>query len=40
MTDAQIIALEVFFIGLIALAGLVIGYVAYLVLSRLYKGQR
>ncbi|WP_300344160.1 hypothetical protein [Nesterenkonia sp.] len=40
MTDAQILALEVFFIGLLVLSVVTISWIAWVVLSRLYKGQR
>jgi len=40
MTDAQLLSLEVFFIGLLVMAILVIGWISWVVLSRLYKGQR
>lgn len=40
MTEAQILALEVFFIGLLVVVTFIIGWIAWVVLSRLYKGQR
>lgn len=40
MTEAQILALEVFFIGLLVVVTIIIGWIAWIVLSRLYKGQR
>ncbi|GAA4912423.1 MULTISPECIES: hypothetical protein [Nesterenkonia] len=40
MTEAQILALEIFFIGLLVLVTILIAYISYVVLSRLYKGQR
>lgn len=40
MEDAQLLALEVFFISLLVAAVLVIGWISWVVLSRLYKGQR
>lgn len=40
MTEAQILALEIFFIGLLVLVTIIIAYIAYVVVSRLYKGQR
>ncbi|WP_264080522.1 hypothetical protein [Nesterenkonia natronophila] len=40
MSDAQILALEVFFIGLLVLSVIVIGWISFVVLSRLFKGQR
>ncbi|WP_267873132.1 hypothetical protein [Nesterenkonia sedimenti] len=40
MSDAQILALEIFFIGLLVSAVLVIGWISFVVLSRLFKGQR
>lgn len=40
MTDAQLLSLEVFFIGLLVATILVIGWIGWVVLSRLYKGQR
>lgn len=40
MSEAQILALEVFFIGLLVISVLVIGWISLVVLSRLFKGQR
>ena len=40
MSDAQLLALEVFFIGLLVTVVIVIGWISWVVLSRLYKGQR
>lgn len=40
MSDAQLLALEVFFIGLLVSVTLVIAWIGWIVLSRLYKGQR
>ncbi len=40
MTDAQLLALEIFFIGLLVTVSVIIAYIAYVVVSRLYKGQR
>lgn len=40
MTEAQILALEIFFVGLIVLVAVMVAWIAYVVLSRLYKGQR
>lgn len=40
MSEAQILALEIFFIGLLGISVLVIGWISFLVISRLYKGQR
>ena len=40
MTDAQLLSLEVFFIGLLVAVTLVIVWIGWVVLSRLYKGQR
>lgn len=40
LTDGQILGLEIFFIGLLLLVTFIIGWIAWVVLSRLYKGQR
>lgn len=40
MTEAQILALEIFFVGLIAAAALAVTWIAFITISRLYKGQR
>ncbi|MDR5712155.1 hypothetical protein [Nesterenkonia flava] len=40
MSEAQILALEIFFIGLLVTVTIIIGWIAFVVLSRLYKGQR
>ncbi|WP_279526782.1 hypothetical protein [Nesterenkonia sphaerica] len=40
MSDAQILALEVFFIGLLVLSVITISWIGFVVLSRLFKGQR
>ncbi len=36
----MLLALELFFVGLLALATLAIGYVSVVVLYNLYRGQR
>jgi len=36
----MLLAIEIFFIGLLVLAGLAIGWVSFVVLKNLYKGQR
>ena len=36
----MLLALEIFFIGLLVLAGLAIGYVSAVVLYNLFRGQR
>jgi hypothetical protein len=36
----MLLALEIFFLGLLVLAGLAIGWVSFIVLRNLYKGQR
>jgi len=36
----SLVALEIFFIGLLVLAGLAIGYVSIVVLYNLFRGQR
>lgn len=38
--DIPIIALEIFFLGLLGLAFLAIGFVSLVVLRNLFKGQR
>lgn len=40
MSDASILALEIFFIGLLVLAVVAITWIGWVVVSRLYKGQR
>ncbi|WP_274380753.1 hypothetical protein [Nesterenkonia muleiensis] len=40
MSEAQILALEAFFIGLLVLSVVIIGWISFVVLSRLFKGQR
>ena len=36
----SLVALEIFFVGLLVLAGLGIGYVSIVVLYNLFRGQR
>lgn len=36
----SLFALEIFFIGLLVLAGLAIGYISIVVLYNLFRGQR
>ncbi len=36
----SLVALEIFFVGLLVLAGLAIGYVSIVVLYNLFRGQR
>ena len=36
----SLLAIEIFFIGLLVLAGLAIGYVSIVVLYNLFRGQR
>jgi len=36
----SLIAIEIFFVGLLVLAGLAIGYVSIVVLYNLFRGQR
>lgn len=40
MSDAQLLALEIFFVGLIVSVVIFMGWISWIVLSRLYKGQR
>jgi hypothetical protein len=36
----MLLALEIFFLGLLVLASIAIGWVSFIVLRNLYKGQR
>ena len=36
----SLVALEIFFVGLLVLAGLAIGYISIVVLYNLFRGQR
>lgn len=36
----SLVAIEIFFVGLLVLAGLAIGYVSIVVLYNLFRGQR
>jgi len=36
----MLLAIEIFFIGLLVLAGIAIGWVSFIVLKNLYEGQR
>lgn len=40
LQNVSLLALEIFFIGLLILAVLVISGISWMVVSRLYKGQR
>ncbi|GAA3061845.1 MULTISPECIES: hypothetical protein [Actinomycetes] len=40
LQNVSLLALEIFFIGLLILATLVIAGISWTVVSRLYKGQR
>ncbi len=40
MDESNLLALELFFTGLLILAGLAIAYVAGVVVYKLFKGQR
>jgi hypothetical protein len=36
----MLLAIEIFFVGLLVLAGIAIGWVSFIVLKNIYKGQR
>lgn len=36
----SLVAIEIFFVGLLVLAGLAIGYISIVVLYNLFRGQR
>lgn len=40
LQNVSLLALEIFFIGLLVLSALAIGGIAFTVVSRLFKGQR
>ncbi len=40
LQNVSLLTLEIFFIGLLVLVSLIIAGVAWVIISRLYKGQR
>lgn len=40
LQNVSLLALEIFFIGLIVLCALIVAGISWVIVSRLYKGQR